>query len=349
MLDERTPEQIKEAILAGLAGAMDTREGSFAQDIIGPTAMELWKTKEQRRALASMFYIDESSGPYIDKACGQYGITRKPGIKARALLEFDGAAGTVIPQGKIFLAGALEYALEEQVILVDGTGQGYCQGVEPGKAYNQEAGRIGAQYENIPGLNGVRSGPATGGIDQESNKALVERYYAALGSPATSGNKNHYKQWAKEVPGVGDADVVPQMHGTGTVGVILVDQDFQPVPQSVAESCAQHIEELRPIGASVTVTSAQGLPLNIAAKVRINAATTVEGVQLAFAKALESYCKQAAFVAREILYNRIAFMLLDIPGVEDYSDLTLNGGKGNVAVGIHQVPLVGTLEVSLWS
>lgn len=56
-LDERTPEQIKQDILDRMPDSLDTREGSFLSDMIGPLAMEIWKDKESRRAMEDMFYV----------------------------------------------------------------------------------------------------------------------------------------------------------------------------------------------------------------------------------------------------------------------------------------------------
>ena len=350
MLDERTPEQIKRDILARLDTAMETREGSFAQDIIGAVAQEMWADKQARQGMEAMFYVDENSGPYIDRAAAAYGITRKPGAKARALLHFTGTDGTVVPAGKVFLAGTLEFVMVEAVTLAAGAGQGWAEAAAVGAGYNVAAGAIGAQYENLSGLTGVRSDAAAGGIDAESDKALVDRYYDHLRNPATSGNKAHYRQWAKETPGVGDADVIPQMEGPGTVGVIVVDQEMQPVEEAVVQACGQHIEAVRPVGTgAVTVRSAQGLAIHVSAAVRMEASTTIETVQTAFAGALAAYLRQAAFVKRELLYNRIAFMLLDCPGVIDYTELVVNGGTANIAVGVHQVPVLGEIQVTACS
>ena len=41
-LDERTPEQIKQDILNRMPDSLDTREGSFLSDMIGPLAIEIW-------------------------------------------------------------------------------------------------------------------------------------------------------------------------------------------------------------------------------------------------------------------------------------------------------------------
>ncbi len=349
-LDQRTPEQIKEDILGRMAGAaagLDTREGGFLSDMVGPLAMELWKDKQSRRAMEDMFYVTADSGEYLDKAAAVFGLVRKPGAKARALLEFTGQDGVVVPAGKVFLAGALEFATLEQTVLAEGRGQALAEALLPGRQYNVEAGAIGQQYENLPGLTAVISQAATGGIDRETDQALYSRYRDALQNPATSGNIAHYRQWALEVDGVGHVAVLPQMEGPGTVGVILADAEGKPVSRQTVQLCAQHIEQVRPVGAQVIVQSAQGLEIDISAALYLESSATLEQVQQAFLEALSRYFGQSAFSKRQLVYHRIAFMLLDIPGVIDYRQLTVCGGQQDILIGETQAAVVGEVELSL--
>lgn len=103
---------------------------------------------------------------------------------------------------------------------------------------------------------------------------------------------------------------------------------------------------MRPIGATVTVTSATGLSVNVSATVSIDSSTTLEAAQAAFTAALDDYLKSIAFEKYTLVYNRIAYMLLDIPGVIDYTSLTVNGGTGNIEIDADSVPVLGTVVVS---
>ena len=47
-----------------------------------------------------------------------------------------------------------------------------------------------------------------------------------------------------------------------------------------------------------------------------------------------------------LVYNRIAALLQDIPGVQDFSSLTVNGGTANIAIADNQVPVMGTVVIS---
>ncbi|MEG1777667.1 MAG: baseplate J/gp47 family protein [Angelakisella sp.] len=347
MFDDKTPESIKAEILAQIPPSLDTREGSFLNDMISPVAMEIWKLYESMNGIIPMVYIDETSGVYIDKKADMYGIKRKLGKKATAVLDFTGANGTVIPKDRVFLStGNLEFVLNEAVTITAGRGSGKAVAAEVGAEYNLVAGEIKRQYENLTGLDTVTSAPATGGVDGESDKALTERLYEHLRRPATSGNANHYLIWAKEVEGVGAAKVTPLPFGAGTVGVLIVDQNRCPVSADVVAAVVAHIELKRPIGATVTVESAVALPINVAATIKTDGSITAENIKAAWQKSLGEYIRQMAFEKYELLYNRVAFMLLDIQGVVDYSAITVNGLTGNIAIGANQVPTLGTVTVT---
>ena len=47
-----------------------------------------------------------------------------------------------------------------------------------------------------------------------------------------------------------------------------------------------------------------------------------------------------------VLYNRIAYLLLSIPGVIDYTSLKVNGGAANIVVGAAEVPVLAEVSVT---
>lgn len=346
MFEDKTPESIKAEILSNLT-LVDTREGSFTNDLVGPVALELWKLYESLKALLPIVFIDETSGEYIDKTAARYGITRKPGTKATAVMHFSGTDGTIIPKGTVFLtADGLQFTTDEAVTITEGVASVTVTAAEVGEIYNVAAGTITQQIISISGLESITNEAALGGTDPESDASLVARLYAYLQKPASSGNVYHYEQWALEVDGVGGVKVVPLWNGPGTVKVIIVGPDKGPVDASVVARCEEHIEEYRPIGAEVTVISAEGLTINVEATVELESTTTKAIVQETFAARLAEYLQSIAFEKYEVVYNRIAYMLLDIEGVIDYTSLTVNGGTSNITIGADQVPVAGTVVIT---
>ncbi|AFM02385.1 putative phage Mu protein gp47-like protein [Desulfitobacterium dehalogenans ATCC 51507] len=346
MFETITPESIKENILNELE-QVDVREGSYTNNLVSPTALAIWKLYDSLNALIPMVYVDETSGVYIDKKAANYGITRKSGTKASAVLHFTGVDGKVVPKGAVFLTGdGLEFVIESAVTLTAGAASTTAIAAEAGEAYNVLSGSITQQIVSISGLTGVTNEAAVGGTDPESDKSLVERLYAYLRKPATSGNVYHYEQWALAVDGVGGVKVAPLWNGPGTVKVLIVNPAKAPVDQEVVTRCADHIDQNRPIGATVTVESASALTINVEATITIESTTTKSAVKEAFANSLNAYLQSIAFEKYELIYNRLAFMLLDIEGVIDYADLTVNGGTSNITIAANEVPVAGMVVIS---
>lgn len=348
MYEDITAEGIQQNILGAMPETIDKREGSYTSDMVAPLSAELWKLYTALNAVIPIAFIDETSGKYIDKRVGEVGITRKPGTKAVVQLSFTGDDGTAILANTVFLTqDGLEYITTADTVILSGSATADATAAEVGEAYNVPAGSIVTQYNSIAGLSAVANPTAAvNGTDPESDAALVARYYAYLQKPSTSGNAHDYEKWALEVDGVGAVKVTPLQNGAGTVGVLIVGPQKQPVASDVVQSCAAHIEEQRPIGATVTVASASGLAINISAVITTDGSTAIDTIQTAFAEKLDEYLKGIAFENYTVLYNHIGYVLLGITGVSDYTDLTVNGGTANITIAANQVPVLGTVAVT---
>lgn len=347
MYENITAESIKQNILGAMQTDVDKREGSYTSNLVAPASTELWKIYTALNALLPIAFVDKTSGEYIDKRTSEVGITRKPGTKAHVQLTLTGDAGTTIPAGMVFLTlDGLEYVTAADVLMLSGAASVEADAADVGESYNVPAGSIVNQYNSIAGLSAVTNQQAAiGGTDPETDESLVDRYYAYLQKPPTSGNVHDYEKWALEVNGVGAVKVTPLQYGPGTVGVLIVGPQKQPVDKDVVTACAIHIEEERPVGATVTVASASALSISVTAKVTTDGSVTPDSVQASLMAELGDYLKSIAFKSYTVLYNHVGYLLLGIVGVSDYTGLTVNGGTVNVSVSPDQVPVLGTVEV----
>lgn len=350
MFEDRTVDGIKRALMDAAAATgvgLSTEEGGFLDHIFGPVALELWTLYSALDAVLPIAFVDESSGTYIDARSAEYGIERKAGAKATAVMDLTGKAGTVVPAGTAFITPeGMEFDLLEAVTLTGGSGQGAVVAVAVGSAYNVEAGAITQMVVTLPGLDAWTNEAAVGGADAEADDALFGRLSAHLQQPSTSGNVYDYEQWALAVDGVGAVRVSPLWAGPGTVKVLVAGPEREPVDEAVVDACTAYIAAQRPIGATVTVRSAEGLAIDVAAVVTVEAITTPETVAEALRARLDECLKSIAFTGQNLLYNRVAYILLGIDGVSDYTALTINGGTGNVEIGPEQVPVLGEVVVS---
>lgn len=101
-----------------------------------------------------------------------------------------------------------------------------------------------------------------------------------------------------------------------------------------------------PVGARVTVEPATAVLINVSATLTIAAGYNADSVKAAVRDNIAAYIKSLAFTSdNDVRYVRIGQAILDTPGVQDYSNLTVNGGTANVAIGEQEVAVLGTVNL----
>lgn len=365
MFEDKTTEGIKLDILEKLRaeGRLATMAGSFADAMAGPVAEVVSECYQSLPGVVSMLFVDEGSGPYIDAVGQQYfNFNRRSGTRASGTITLRGDSGTVIPESTIFLsADGLEFGLLSAVAIgTNGSALGMVEAMEVGRAYNLPAGALCRMYVNPIGLTSFESSETLGGTDGESDTALLSRIDARRKKPPTSGNGYHYQEWALEIPGVGMAKVVSLASGPGTVGVSILDTNLAPASEAILEAVRANIESKRPVGATVSVNSGVALPIAMTAKLVLTLGTTVEAVQEAFRAKLQSYCNDLISQKYglvysgptedkpyDLLYNRVASILMGIDGVRNFALLTLNGAAADISIPANSIPSLGSVVVSV--
>lgn len=349
MYDNQTYDVIMARLLAAVPDTLDKREGSFIWDSLSPAALELAQVYIQMDLMLQYGFAQTTYGQYLDYRAGEHGLTRKAATKASGQVSITGSNGTVIAAGSLFATGAgVRFeTLAETIIGEAGSITADIRAVEAGTRGNVPAATITVIPVSIAGVTAVTNeSPTTGGTDQETDVALLERLLEKVRTPATSGNVAHYLQWAKSVSGVGDAKVYPTWDGNGTVKVVVIDANKEPASAEIVSDVEDYIAEVRPIGATVTVVAATALDIDVVATLTLATGAVLADVKAAFEAALDSHLQQIAFKQSYVSYAQVGSLLLDAPGVLDYSNLTMNTGTGNVAIGDTQVAVKGTVTLN---
>ncbi len=334
MFEDMTYENILNDMLSRVPNDVDKREGSIIYDALAPCAYHLAQTYFQLSNYVDLFFAGTAVGEFLDRKAADYGLERKPATKAVRKIETTGPVDIGTRWG---LEGTT-YVITEKIS--DTEYKAECE--QPGEIGNQYAGEL-ENIDNVSGVTATLTDIIVSGEDEETDENFRLRIFAYLQRPATSGNADHYRQWALEVPGVGDAKVFPLWNGPGTVKVLIVDSNKQ-IDETLEQPVYNHIENVRPIGAAVTVDSPTELNISVTAKVSLSPGYTAPMVQNAFIQALDQYRKDITFKDNHISHAYVGKLLFDTPGVIDYIDLKLNGAMQNVAIGEEEVP---TFSVSL--
>ena len=61
---------------------------------------------------------------------------------------------------------------------------------------------------------------------------------------------------------------------------------------------------------------------------------------------LEEYFQELALQKNTVPYNRVAFLLLSIPGVDNFTALSLNQGEADLTIPSGSVPVLGEADIS---
>jgi uncharacterized phage protein gp47/JayE len=364
-LQDQTEENIRERMLARLPTDLEKVEGSPPYDALAPVAIELTLAAEWAKEVLRRGFAQTTFGTYLDMRCEENGMTRLPAVPARTpedQIKVTGSPGVSVPAGRIVstestaVSPAILFKILETITL-DGTGQGFgtAEAVVPGKNGNVPIGAIKHFSEPIDGVQSITNlSAATGGLDVEDDASLLNRYLQESRAISVGGNKSDYKNWAMEVPGVGNAFVIPRWDGAGTVKVVILGADKLPASVEVVSAVQDYIDPVpgqgegkAPIGAFVTVEAAAAVNIDVSASLVLDGVVSLPTATAAFESALVLHLQDIAFSSdTTVKYVRIGAMLLEVSGVQDYSDLLINGGTSNIPIDPGEVAVKGTVTLT---
>jgi uncharacterized phage protein gp47/JayE len=242
-LDKRV-EDIKTFLLSNISDEYDKTQGSFVWDILSAVAIEQGEIYIQLQEILKRAFVQSSYGEYLDLLGQHFGIERNKATKATGYLKVQGIEGTIIPAGARFSTIGDDYTspiefetLEEVVIGSSGDAVVSIRAIDAGKNGNVPAKAITLPSQYISGLSAVyNETPTSGGTDDEDDDAYRNRILNSIQKIRTGGNINDYISWAMEVDGVGKVQIIPNKFGNGTVGVLIIDSNYDlPSPTLIDE------------------------------------------------------------------------------------------------------------------
>lgn len=348
MYEDITYESLREEMLKEIT-LTDKREGSFVSDIVSTSAMEGEKVYAALRQAISLFFKVDVKGEFADRFAEEYDIYRKEGTKAEGEVTFTGEVGVEIPLGTMCTTASnlIFLTTAAGVIGEDGTVTLPAEAEEIGDKYNILAGYINDLPVAIRDVTAVTNHEIfLGGSNVENDEELMERLLLHLRTPATSGNTYHYMQWALEVDGVGDAKIFPLDDGPGTVGVMPITSSGRAPDQDILDAVYAHIEEERPIGATVSVYAPTEVMISINAEIEITTAVTLASVTAAYKSLFDAYIRNGVFNLTTVDYYRCLSMFYDISGVTSVKSFTMNGGTESITIREKQIQVAGDVVIT---
>lgn len=339
MYEDVTYEVILKRLLNRVPAELDRREGSIIYTAIAPAAAELTIMYIELDTVLKEAYADTADREYLIRL----GKERRITPKAATYAELKGEFNMDIPIGSRFSLDMLNYTVVER--LGEGIYRLRCE--VAGTAPNCKLGSL-VPVDYITGLTRAElTKLMLPGEDEETDKSLRERILTKLQKPSTGGNRYDYYNWAMECEGVGAAKVFPLANGPGTVKVVIADSNRSAAGADLVNLVVAHIEGVRPIGASVSVVSAREKEINVSAGIKLKNGLNLGTVQNLFEEALTEYLHENAFDVSYISLAKVGNLLLNTAGVEDFSNLLINGAAGNQELQDEEIAVPGTITLEV--
>ena len=360
-LDEEytTEDTIRTRMLGAITEDVDKSEGSYIWDSIAPAAIEFAFVAMALRRALKLGFAQTTSGKYLTMRAEESGVTRKTATNASGHVTVTGTAGTVVPkETRLCTEGdndigspTIMYTTDEAATISnDGTVTVGITAVESGPSGNVIAGKVVVVADTISGVTSVTNKDAiTGGSAEEDDDTLCQRYLEYVKNRGTSGNKQHYKQLALEVPGVYAAKVIPLWNGNGTVKVVIIGSDKKPATDSVVEAVQKYIGNDKtgsghaPIGATCTVVAAGTKTINVTANVKLKSGYSLDSVKTELSEKIDDSLKENEFETSYVSYAKIGALIIELPSVSDYESLQLNGTTGNITLSETEIAVLGSV------
>jgi len=345
VFEDKTFENILNEMLSRVPSNVDKREGSIIYDALAPVAYELAQAYYLLRNYVDLYFVDTAVSEYLDRKAADYGITRKPATSAIRKIETTGS----IPIGSRWGLSGTTYRVNEMI--ATNVYSATCEQVGTiGNAYSGPLENI----DNITDVTATLTDIIVSGSDEETDEELRERIREYLISPAQNGNMAQYLKWATEYPGIGAAKVFPLWNGGNTVKIAITNSQYLPAEPALVQEFQNYIDPnseglgngVAPIGAKVTVTGGTPITINVEANVVLNEGyTEPEGAE----EAISQYLASIVFKKNTVSYMKIGSALLDCPSIADLSNLKVNSGTGDIALTGDEIPVLGTLDLTVVS
>lgn len=363
MYEEMTFSKILEKTLERISDKYDKRQGAIIYDAIAPVCVELAKFYLELDRILDEGFADTATRKYLIKRAKERGLFPYKPTFAIILAQLDGNIN--LKGGERFNLDEINYIytgeMEEQYYKLK------CE--ELGEIGNISYGEL-LPIENIEGLEGANVVKIfSAGKNEEDTEDFRKRYFASFENQAFGGNKTDYIEKMKslneienilENGGIGGCKIYRTPNGGGTVTILFTNNTYTKPTENLISLIQEKIDPLEekgegtgiaPIGHFVTIKPVETKEINISFNLDLKPAFRIEDVQLEITQKIDKYIKEIAKTWEEEkgLILRISYIeskILEINGVIDIRNTTINGEQKNLFLEESFIPIRGQIDAN---
>lgn len=349
MFENVTYESILQRMLDKIPNTFDKREGSVIYDALAPAAVEFQNMYIELDNVLNETFADTQSRPYLIKRVAERGIHPKNSTFAIRQGEFN----INVPIGSRFSLNTLNYVTIEKIS--DGVFKLQCE--TEGNVGNIESGTL-IPIEYIDGLQtATLTDVLIPGEDDEETEKLRTRYFESFDAQAFGGNIADYKNKVKSLDGVGGVKVKRAWNGGGTVKLVIIDSTYSVPSEELIDYVQEEIDPigqqgegvgLAPLDHIVTVVGCGEISVDIQTKLTYEEGWSWDAVKPYVEEVIDEYFGELSESWEStdkngliVRISQIETRLLDITGILDIADTTLNGLSENLYIDVDDIPVRG--------
>ena len=305
----------------------------------------------------SLAYIDTANGDLLrlkgSELLGDIGIPASPSTRQG---EFRDTVSVLfnVPIGSRYRLNDVVY--EVMVLVSPGIFQ--LEAETDGSIGNISFGFM-VPVTNVPGLGTAElQDVLILGEDAETDEEYKARYVSEVSNPAQDGNIAQYVEWANDFSGIGRTKVLPLWAGANSVKQSILDADNGEATTVLIDAYQLYLdptatpgegEGQAPIGSIVTVDTATEVSVNTTAVI-----TLASGFNLAQAEAeveallIDFYKDTVNYLLDQVTIIETGGVILSANSIVSVqAGILLNGVNADLVLSVEEIPVVGTVSLSV--
>lgn len=350
MYENMSYEIILERMLDRIPNTLDKRESSPIYNGVAPAAMELMGMYLELELIMQETFADTASRENLIKRAKERGIDPYSSTKALLKAMFTPISLNV-PLGSRFNLNDLNYVVESKIS--DGEYTLRCE--ETGVKGNQYSGDL-IPVEYVDGLETAKiTELLIPGESEEDTEEFRRRYFNSLDSQAFGGNRADYIAKVNSIPGVSGTKVYRAWNGGGTVKLVIINSEYKKPSVELVAQVQEIIDPLEsqgeglglaPIDHVTTVFGVENTTINISTNIIYQSGYIWEDVRVNTEQAIDEYFLELSNTWADsdnlvVRISQIETRLLNVSGILDISNTTINTLAENFILGVDSIPLRG--------
>lgn len=191
----------------------------------------------------------------------------------------------------------------------------------------------------------------------EETESYRARLMASFDYRGFGGNRDYYKERINEMSGVNGCKIERVKSPSDYINITIIGDEFRAPSQDIVTAVQTAVDPIEnsgegigiaPIGHRVTIQAVAETDIDITTTITYDDGYAYEDLQSYIERAVDDYLLELRKTWRDtntiiVRILQIESRLLDVTGIIDVSDTTINGAESNMQITEGSVPVKGTV------